>query len=147
MQYVPIERTPIELKVLPKDFNEVIKKRIAGFIRKKASFICFDMLNTSKGARHQQIYRCIDVLEYLHYLPEIESEIIQTLTNGITQMYGSENEAKKCNAYKSFNALNVVPRNCDIIQEIIDAETEKQRIETERIANNSKTFAIWVTKY
>lgn len=142
LQYTPPERAPIELKVLPKDFNEVIKKRIAGFIRKKASFICSDMLNTSKGARHQQIYRCIDVLEYLHYLPEIESEIIQTLTNGITQMYGTENEAKKCNAYKSFNALNVVPRNCDIIQEIIDAEIEKQRIETERIANNSKTFAI-----
>ena len=142
LQYAPIERAPIELKIKPKDFNEVIKKRIAGFIRKKASFICSDMLNNSKGSRHQQIYRCIDVLEYLHYLPEIESEIIETLMNGITQMYGTENEAKKSNAYKSFNALNVVPRNCDIIQEIIDKEIENQRIETERIANSSKTFAI-----
>ena len=157
LQYVPIEREPykfniesviqkseeqkpIKTRFETKDFNEVIKKRIAGILRKKADFICSDMLKSSN--RHKHICRCIDVLEYLHYLPEIESEIVQTLTNGITQMYGSETEAKKSNAYKSFYALKLIDQECEIIEEIIKEEIENQRIETERIANSSKTYAI-----
>tara|TARA_R110000868_G_C10954988_1_gene768041 strand:+ start:2646 stop:3770 length:1125 start_codon:yes stop_codon:yes gene_type:complete len=139
-EYIRKEREPLEKRFETKDFNEVIKKRIAGFLRKKVDFICLDMLNASN--RHKQICRCIDVLEYLHYLPGIENEIIETLTNGITQMYGSEKAAKNSNAFKSFDALKIVDRKCDIIEEIIKEEIEKQRIETERIANSSKTFAI-----
>jgi hypothetical protein len=152
LQYVPIEREPykfnietsectskerkpIKTRFETKDFNEVIKKRIAGVLRKKADFICSDMLKSSN--RHKNICRCIDVLEYLHYLPEIESEIVQTLTNGITQMYGSETEAKKSNAYKSFYALKLIDRECEIIEEII-----KEEIENQRIANSSKPYAI-----
>ena len=129
------EREPLEKRFETKDFNEIIKKRITGVLRKKADFICSDMLNSSN--RHKNICRCIDVLEYLHYLPEIENEIVQTLTNGITQMYGSETEAKKSNAYKSFYALKLIDRECEIIEEII-----KEEIENQRIANTSKTFAI-----
>ena len=139
-EYIRKERESLEKRFESKDFNEVIKKRIAGFLRKKVDFICLDMLNASN--RHKQICRCIDVLEYLHYLPEIKNEVIDSLKNGIIKMYGNEIDAKNSNAFKSFEALKIVDRKSDKIEEIIKEEIEKQRIETERIANSSKTFAI-----
>jgi hypothetical protein len=120
--YVAQERPIIECKIETKDFNDRTQKRIAGFLRKKLDFICTDMRNSSQGTRHPQIARCIDILEKLHYLPEIESEIVTRLKNSITEMYGSENEAKKCNAFRSFEAIykNVVPRKCSKIEAIIN---------------------------
>jgi hypothetical protein len=120
--YVAQERPQIESKVETKDFSDRTQKRIAGFLRKKLDFICNDMRNSSQGTRHPQIARCIDILERLHYLPDIESEVIATLKNAITEMYGSENEANRSNAFRSFDAIfkNIVPRKCSKIEAIIN---------------------------
>ena len=120
--YVAQERPQIESKVETKDFSDRTQKRIAGFLRKKLDFICTDMRNSSQGTRHPQIARCIDVLEKLHYLPDIESEVVARLKNAITEMYGSENEAKRSNAFRSFDAIfkNIVPRKCSKIEAIIN---------------------------
>lgn len=120
--YVAQERPQIESKVETKDFSDRTKKRIAGFLRKKLDFICSDMRKSSQGTRHPQIARSIDILERLHYLPEIESEVIARLKNAIAEMYGSENEAKRSNAFRSFDAIfkNIVPRKCSKIEAIIN---------------------------
>ena len=120
--YVAQERTQIESKVETKDFSDRTQKRIAGFLRKKLDFICSDMRNSSQGTRHPQIARCIDILERLHYLPEMESEVVARLKNAIAEMYGSENEANRSNAFRSFDAIfkNIVPRKCSKIEAIIN---------------------------
>jgi 23S rRNA U2552 (ribose-2'-O)-methylase RlmE/FtsJ len=120
--YVAQERPIIECKIETKDFSDRTQKRIAGFLRKKLDFICNDMRNSSQGTRHPQIARCIDILEKLHYLPEIESEIVTRLKNSIAEMYGSENEAKRSNAFRSFDAIykNIAPRKCSKIEAIIN---------------------------
>lgn len=112
------------------ELSHYTKKRIEGFILKKVEFIKNDMLISSGKGRHQKIARCIDVLEKLHYLPEIKNTVIDLLINSITDMYGGSTNAVEGNAYESFNDIcaGIIARRCDSIDRIINGEIEIKKL-------------------
>lgn len=111
--------------VKPSNYDHRTAQRIAGVIRKKARFIADDLRNNT-GTRHPKIARCIDVLEIVHYLPEIKGEILDTLKQGIADLYGTEAEAIRSNAFCSFEALQntIQNRRNELIENIIKGQDE-----------------------
>ena len=121
LQYVPIERGEIAT-IVKVNFDERVKRRIAGLLRQKVNFIISDIKSNCTNGRHPQIARCVDIFERLHYLPDIANELKTSLRNGIIDMYGSEASARSNNALKSFEALekSIQYRKCAKIEAIIN---------------------------
>lgn len=56
----------------------------------------------SEGNRHSSIIKVQSIASWIHYAPQIESEVKESLLNACCKMYGSHKEAEANNVYKSF---------------------------------------------
>jgi hypothetical protein len=54
------------------------------------------------GKRHSNIIKVQFVASIIHYAEHLEAEVKERLLNACIRMYGTENEAKENNVYKSF---------------------------------------------
>ena len=76
----------------------------------------------SEGNRHSSIIKVQSIASWLHYAPQIESEIKSKLYNACCLMYGNEKQAIENNVHKSFErAWNTAPIKQNItIEGILD---------------------------
>lgn len=74
------------------------------------------------GNRHANIIKVQTISSWIHYAPQIESEVKSILLNACIGMYGTENEARNNNVIQSFNrAWNSAPnRRNDTLENILN---------------------------
>lgn len=103
--------------------------RIEAYILRATKLLSSDLQSRKEGDRHHSIIKVTAIAEWLHYAPRIKTEVRQVLLNAVICMYGSEKEAQRNNAIKSFT-------------DCFDYATPKANNTIERIINEVKTVEL-----
>jgi hypothetical protein len=104
------------------NYKEPIDYRLTKYFETATNSLIKFFACCSEGNRHSSIIKVQSIACWLHYAPQIESEIKSKLYNACCLMYGNEKQAIENNVHKSFErAWNTAPIKQNItIEGILD---------------------------
>lgn len=102
-------------------YLEPINYRIKTYFDRSVNGLVKFFAVCSEGNRHSSIVKVQTIASWIHYAPQIEDEVKETLLKACVDMYGSYKIAESNNVVKSFNeAWNKAPiRRNETIESIL----------------------------
>lgn len=105
----------------PSRMRNLEQRRIYAYFNNVVSILEELFSSYSEGERHSNIWRVGGVASSLCYAPHLQKEFKERLFSAVIRMYGSEKEAKRVRAIKTFEDIwgNAQPKYNKIIEQII----------------------------
>lgn len=106
----------------PSRMRNLEQRRIYAYFNNVVSILEELFSSYSEGERHSNIWRVGGVASSLCYAPHLQNEFKERLFSAVIRMYGSEKEAKRVRAIKTFEDIwgNAQPKYNKIIEQIIN---------------------------
>ena len=116
--YKPGERKVI----IPSRMRNLEQRRIYAYFNNVVSNLEDLFSSYSEGERHSNIWRVGGIASSLFYATHLKNEFKDRLFSAVVRMYGSEKEAKRVRAIKTFEDIwgNAQPKYNKIIEQIIN---------------------------